>query len=164
MNIPINFSKLCKSNEIQGEDKIETKQLYELLDQATNYINSFKWCKDVKESYMGIGVSKILGIFLFHILPDGPKVDEWIWVIVGDLPPAYITIENAPNAACALDGYIGAMEEWVEAVKAGKSVDELIPVNVSPTIKYAMMLEERLKVLDKKFLSFYKDDLKEKIS
>lgn len=59
----------------------------------------------------------------------------WIWVIVGDLPPAYITTENNANPACALDGYITEMKEWVEAVRMGKPTSERIPVNAPPTFE-----------------------------
>ena len=54
-------------------------------------------------------------------------MDEWVWVIVGEVPPAYITIDDAPNPACAVDGYIGAMREWAAAVRSGESTDGLVP-------------------------------------
>ncbi|WP_208636415.1 hypothetical protein [Mesorhizobium helmanticense] len=41
------------------------------------------------------------------------------------------------------------MEEWVEAARQGKSVAELIPVNVPAN---AEMLDRRLKFLDEKVL------------
>jgi hypothetical protein len=88
------------------------------------------------------------------------EVDQWIWVIVGDLPPAYLTTDECPNPATALDGYIGAMLEWVDAAQKGKSVAELIPVNVPATKKHAKMLKTRLEFLDERILSEYQDDLK----
>jgi len=33
----------------------------------------------------------------------------------------------------ALDGYIAEMQSWVDAVRAGDSIDELIPVNAAST-------------------------------
>jgi hypothetical protein len=72
-------------------------------------------------------------------------------VIVGDLPPAYITVERVPNPASALDSYLGEMAAWVEAVRAGQPVDELIPVETTgggellePTAEHAEMLDTRL--------------------
>jgi hypothetical protein len=82
-------------------------------------------------------------------------------VVVGDLPPAYIAVDDAPNPACALDSYIGAMEDWVDSVKAGRPVDHLIPVNIAPTAENAAKLASRLKFLDEEILSFYADDLSE---
>ncbi|MER8486607.1 hypothetical protein [Mesorhizobium sp. M1322] len=52
----------------------------------------------------------------------------------------------------ALDGCIGAMEEWVAAARQGKSVADLIPVNVPANPANAEMLDRRLKFLDEKVL------------
>jgi hypothetical protein len=96
---------------------------------------------------------------LFQISPARQDVDEWVWVIVGDLPPAYITCEDSPNPACALDAYIGAMSEWVVAASSRSSVVELIPVNVEPSKENAERLRLRLKFIDDNILLNFKKDL-----
>jgi hypothetical protein len=103
----------------------------------------------------------VVSVFLFRIRPTKEETDEWIWIVIGDLPSAYITAEDAPNPASALDGYIGAMEEWVEAASTGKPTTDLIPVNVPPTPENAKRLESRLQFLDREILSRYADDLKD---
>lgn len=159
----IDFTKVIAANAIEGEDAKETVHLKAMLDEAKRYLLSFDWCAAIRETYMGrdFGIGGILAVFLFRITPAGDHVDEWLWVIVGDVPPAYITTEDAPNPACALDGYIGAMREWVDAAMSGRSVDSLIPVNVSPTPELAEQLKGRLNFLDKKILSYYQDDLEQ---
>lgn len=137
------------------EDKEEGKELYL---QAKNYLESHGWCLGVEESYVGMLYPGIIGIFLYKIVPGG-DADEWIWIVVGDIPPAYLTVDICPNPATALDGYIGAMEEWIYAVDNGESVQKLIHVNAPPTKKYADMLRGRLEFLDKEILSEYRDDL-----
>lgn len=144
---------------MKGDDEEETAELHEMLADATNYLKSFPWVREIKAAYWGIGVPKIVGVFLFEIDPSREDVDDKIWVIVDDLPPAYITAEDSPNPAAALDAYIGAMEQWVEAAKAGRSVENLIPVDVPPTLENAARLESRLRFLDKEILSKYSDDL-----
>lgn len=161
MTNKINFTKLVPTDKMQGEDQQETSELKLLLQDAIRYLGSFKWCLQVMESYFGIGVDSVVAVFLFRILPSSPDVDEWIWVIVGDLPPGYITTEDSPNPATALDSYIGAMTRWVEAVRAGRPLDDLIPVNAPPTQEYADQLESRLQFLDEEILEDYQDDLKE---
>ncbi|HET7731895.1 MAG TPA: hypothetical protein VFK48_17880, partial [Usitatibacter sp.] len=52
----------------------------------------------------------------------------------------------------ALRAYIGEMRRWVEAVKAGKPVTELIPVNGAPTRDNAMALESRLAFIEREIL------------
>jgi hypothetical protein len=86
-------------------------------------------------------------------------VDEFVWVVVGDLPSLYITTEDAPNAACALDGYIGAMEAWASAVLEKRPLQGLAPVAVDPTPEMALQLKSRLEFVDREVLSEYKDDL-----
>ncbi len=131
-----------------------------MLDEARQYLASFSWCEGIKSSYSGLGVGGVVAVFLFEISHSREDVDDWMWVVVGDLPPAYITCEDAPNPACALDGYIGAMREWAEAAIRGDSVDGLIPVNVPPTREWGENLLSRLDFLDEHILSRYEDDLR----
>lgn len=127
--------------------------------EALAFIRGFSWCDAVLELYEGIADPDILGVFLARIRPARPGVDEWLWIVVGDLPPAYLVIDRAPNPACALDGYIGLMREWVKAVERGAPVDDLIPVNVPPTREYAKMLDGRLRVLAEFLRENFQDDL-----
>jgi hypothetical protein len=161
LNAWVNLAKVVPSSEIIGEDENETKELMEMFENASKYIQSFSWCARVESGYMGMGYPGIMGVFLFKIKPAKENVDNWIWVINGDLPSAYISAYGFPNPATALDGYIGAMIEWVEAVKSGDDVSDLIPVNVPPTKEWAEQLESRLKFLRDEILSCYEDDLAE---
>jgi hypothetical protein len=157
----IDLTKLTHSAALRGEDDNEIQLLKAMLSDAERYLLSFGWCRDIIESYIGIGVGGVVAVFLFQITPNGKLVDEWLWVIVGDIPPAYITIDSAPNSACALDAYIGAMQKWINAVSNGHPVDGLIRVNVSPSLENVGRLKSRLDFLDKQILSRYSDDLKD---
>lgn len=137
-----------------------TAEFTEWLSEARKFLLYYKWCRAIIEEYVGIFVDGVIGVFLFRIDAARPDVDEWIWVMVGDLPSAYLTCEQSPNPATALDGYIGAMSEWVEAALNGKSVAKLIPVNVPATKENGDLLGKRLKFLDERVLSRYRDDLK----
>jgi hypothetical protein len=159
MNIKVDLTKVVPAAHLKGENDEDTHLLTQMLTEATNYLSAFQWCKRIVESFFGIGVGGIMAVFLFRIKPSSEHVDEWMWVIVGDLPPAYITVDSAPNPACALDAYIGAMEEWVEAADSGRPVDNLIPVNIAPTSENARKLQRRLKFLDEEILSKYSADL-----
>ena len=160
MNVNVDLSKVVPFSEIRGEDMQETEALKQMVKEARDYLSSFEWCGPIRESFLGIGVGGVVAVALFHIAPAKPTIDEWLWVIVGDLPPAYITAENAPNPACALDAYIGAMIEWVQAVRTHRPTDKIIPVNVPPSKEYADRLEVRLAFLDREVLSKYAEDLK----
>jgi hypothetical protein len=157
----LDFSKVVPTAEMGGGTDEETEELKAYLNEAESEINFYSWHDGIVRSYFGMGIGGIFAIFLFEILPNRKNVDNFVWVIVGDLPSAYITCETAPNPACALDCYICAMEEWVEAAKIGKSVENLIPVNVPATPENGLLLETRLKFLDEKILVNHKADLDE---
>ena len=160
MKIRVDLSKVVPSSEIKGEDETETAGLKRLLEEANKFLATFDWCVGIKDSYLGIGIAGVIGVFLFKIAPRRKNVDTWIWVVVGDIPPAYISAESNPNPASALFGYIWEMRKWIKAVKLGKSVEDLMPVNIPPTSEWAIALERRLKFFDEEILAKYQDDLR----
>ena len=135
------------------DTSLETEQsLKAAIVEATDYLLFYNWVERINKIYVGEYFEGILGIFLFNIEPKLFGVDDYTWVIVGDLPSAYVTVEDSPNPACALDGYIGAVEQWTAAVFEGKSLQNLIPVNAEPTISNAKQLERRLEFLDQEIM------------
>lgn len=153
----IKFAKLSSIDEIQGDDEVETSQLKALAERAKNFILGFRWCKGIVESYYGGGVDNIVAVLLFKIEPGIVGVDEWLWVIVGDLPPAYLVTDVAPESASALKAYVREMRRWVEAVNSGNSTKELIPVNAPATPQYAQMLKSRLDTLEEEFIPLFEE-------
>lgn len=124
-------------------------KLSELESAALNYIRSFSWSGEVLALFRGVHVAGILGIFLVRHNPSVPGVDEWLWIVVGDVPPAYLVAEGNPTPADALEGYIREMRRWVKAAGSGEPVDDLIPVNAPPTAEFAGMLARRLDSLER---------------
>jgi hypothetical protein len=116
--------------------------------RARAYLESHNWVSAIKGEYLGYRLDGVIYVFLFEFVPAEPNVPSWTWVIVGDVPSAYISCHHAKTPYVALDGYIGAMDEWVEAAREGKSVADIIPVNAPATPEYAEMLGGRLKFLD----------------
>lgn len=151
--------RVASFDEYEWDDADERNRVWRMLEFARAYLVDFEWCSRTIREYVGLAVGDVIAIFLFEIEPAREDVDDWVWVIVGDLPPAYITTDDAPNPAAALDAYIGAMEEWVAAVEDGRPVEGLIPVNAPPTMESAQMLKSRLRFLDEQVLSAYEDDL-----
>jgi hypothetical protein len=128
------------------EDREVARTMYQ---RARRFLESFAWCRGIEQGYVGILQSDIVAVFLFKIRPAKPDIDEWLWVVVGDLPSAYLVCDDSPNPATALEGYIQEMSRWVEAVETGQSVADLIPTRADPTPKYAAMLKSRLGVLNR---------------
>ena len=156
----LDFTKLVPANDYVGEDDEETRLVSELYEEARAYLTSHRWCAGIRQGFVGIAVGAILGVFLLHIDPTKRDVDEWLWAVVGDIPPAYLVVDQAANPACALDAYISEMTLWVQAVRNGEPVDEVIPVLtrdggavLEETAENAEMLAGRLEFLGEAILS-----------
>ncbi|ANT51228.1 hypothetical protein [Mesorhizobium amorphae] len=139
--------RLPPVNVSTGENELDSARV-----EARKHLEFHDWVLSIKGEYLGYDAEGIVYIFLFEIEPGRPDVPEWIWVIVGDVPPTYIPADDTRTPFEALDGYIGALEDWVEAARHGKSVAKLIPVNVDANPANAEMLASRLKFLDEKIL------------
>lgn len=101
----------------------------------------------------------MLAVFFFSIEQAFNSVPDNIWVIVGDLPPAYIDTIDNPNGSCAIDGYVMEMDKWVDNVINNRSIEDLIPVNVPPTREYAIMLKSRLDLIKEQILFKLRDEI-----
>ncbi|WP_216352868.1 hypothetical protein [Sphingomonas sp. LM7] len=142
-------------SSVDDVDLSLSSELRDALSEARSFLTFFEW-GNITSEFLGAHFDGIFSIFLFGIEPGRDDVDHWVWVFVGDIPPAYITCEDAKSPYEALDGYIGAMEEWVQAARDGASVADMIPVNVPATPEYAAALESRLKFLDEEILPLLK--------
>lgn len=141
----------------QFADIKEFQGVLELSKEATAFLESHSWCLAVKEVWFDRGYS-FLSIFLIEILP-GPGADELVWVIVGDVPPAYIDTQTCDNGVSAVKSYIYCMREWCNAAKTGADTSELIPVYsrdslkpIPATPKMFNLLERRLKFIEEEIM------------
>jgi hypothetical protein len=165
----VDFTKLVSCDHFAGEDAEDDALVKEMIERGKSYLSSFEWCGEVVECHVGdIAVGGVVVVLLLRIVPTQEDVDEWLWVIVGDLPPAYVVTDDSPNAAAALDRYIGEMERWVAAVKAGEPLDDVIPVETSggaeplePTPERADDVARRLRFLDEEILRYHAEDLRQ---
>lgn len=134
-------------DQIFGDDEEDIKLLLVMASEAQTYIQSFSWCKSIRETYFGNGFGGVVAVFFFRIEPYRKGLDEWLWVVVGDVPPAYLVIDDCKTPSQALEGYIEEMSKWVKLAKQGRSSKKVIPVNIPSTPENASQLEGRLKFL-----------------
>ena len=130
---------------------IQEDEVSAMLCEAIGYVSSFKWCTQILEKRIGFVLPGIAAIFLFEI-DSKYDIDKWIWVVIGDLPSAYISPSFANTPCEALVSYVAEMRAWVEAVRNKKDLSGYIPVNALPTIENANSLENRLNYLEKNVL------------
>lgn len=139
---------LRPADQLRGATPEETASLHRQVAQARDYLERQRWCAGVHQILSGLQVPDVVAVMLCKVLPAAPDADEWLWVIVGDVPPAYIVLDEAPDADAALEAYVGEMRAWTQAVRLGQPTGDLIPVNAEPTQKNAELLERRLDLLD----------------
>jgi hypothetical protein len=140
-------SGLVSSLKIIGEDEMDTALLRKMAADAEVFIRSFSWCSSVLESYFGDGIGGIFAIFFFRIRPSRPDVDPWIWIMVGDVPPAYLSLRDAKSLAIAYRTYIDGMSKWVELARksqVGTPRDGVPPVNIPSTPEWAERVNQKL--------------------
>ena len=134
-------------DQMAGDDEEDTALLREMAESAENCLKSFSWCLAVRDSFFGAGIGKIIAVFLFRISPARHDIDEWLWVVVGDMPPAYLVTECCKTPSEAIEAYIEEMSKWVEHARRGQESAEVIPVNVPATPEWAENLNKRLETL-----------------
>src|SRR4051812_48819734 len=105
----LDMRKVVPAAMLAGEDAEDTALLRGMLERASQYLRSFRWCADIEEAYFGLGVGGVVAVFLFRIRPAQTGVDPLLWVVVGDVPSAYLVTDRAPSPACALEGYVELM-------------------------------------------------------
>jgi len=154
----VNLQKLTPAQAIAGEDAEETRLLREMLQSATGYVQSFRWCPSISEVYLGCGVGGVVAVFLFHFDQPIGETDEWLWVIEGDLPSAYLVLDQAEDPASALEVYCQLMDEWAQAILAGRTVKDVFPVRAAPSRENAMALLKRLEFIRSRLLPNWRAD------
>jgi hypothetical protein len=145
---PEAISGVVAIDQMLGENEEEQLLLRSLFEDAKQFLLSQKWCLGLGETYFGEGIGGVIGIFLFGLAPVPDNIDQWVWVIVGDLPSAYLVLDESPTPVEALETYIELMREWVALAYDGKESSDVIPTGVPPTPEYAAMLEGRLNTLE----------------
>jgi len=143
--VPVN--SVVPLSRMVGDDDEDSKLLSVMASGAQNYLRCFPWCKDICEAYFGDGYGGIVAVFLFRIEPARAGVDESLWVIFGDVPPAYLVTAVCKTPSQALERYIDEISKWVELAKQGKSSKDVIPVYTPATIENAADVETRLNLL-----------------
>jgi hypothetical protein len=133
--------------KMSGGDEKDKRLLQTMAQNAQGYIESYSWCKSIREIFFGNGVGGVVAVFFIRIEPSRSDVDEWLWVVVGDLPTAYLVIDDSDTPSQALESYIWEMSKWVKLAKRSRSSRRVISVNTPSTPENAEALDGRLRFL-----------------
>jgi hypothetical protein len=135
--------------KMRGDEPDDTDLLLKLRNKASEYLMSFPWCVSILETYFGDGVGGVVAVFLFRVLPSRPGIDEWLWIVVGDLPSAYFVTDDLKSPYEVLEAYITHRGRWVRFAMEGTAPpDDVMPIHeVAPTPKSGKDLQTRLNTL-----------------
>ena len=141
----IDTSSFQDESEITGDDPEDTELLREMAAEARAYIEDYEWCPPIKSVHLALGIGGVVAAFLFSSTkPSMDTDDDALWIIVGDLPNAYVVVEPGDDGEAALSRYCALMEDWTFNVLKGNSLDESFPVAAEATHENAEMLSQRI--------------------
>lgn len=137
-----------RSSDIVGDSLEDTTLLRDMAASARSYLTSFAWCPEIRETYLAAGVGGIVAVFLFEFNKPIQDTDDKLWVIVGDLPSAYMVVDPSDETPQeALEKYCELMEGWIQAVRSSSTLKAAFPVATEPTPENADLLDRRIAFL-----------------
>jgi hypothetical protein len=144
----IDRSSLQKFPLIFGDSDYDTELILSMKNEAVEFICNQSWGRMPDQCYFACGVGEIYSIWLFDY--DIPVSNEYktLWVIVGDIPPAYMVPDEISNCEDVLRCYVRLMRDWVKSVLNGDSLLDCVPVNAVPNVENAKLLSSRLDFLE----------------
>lgn len=118
-----------------------------MASEARKYIGAFPWAPPLAGLFFASGVGGIVAVFLaeFSEVIDG--TDKSLWLVVGDLPSAYLVVEPDDTPKEVIERYIHMMELWAHTVGSGNSPTECFPIDAAPTHDNASDLLKRTALL-----------------
>lgn len=114
---------------------------------AERFLAGQHWVSRVHGVTPVFAIAGTLGVFRCAVIPSQPDADVMVWVVVGDLRPAWVLHEPGDSWQDALAGYVDDMERWVAAARAGKPLSDVIPVDVARTGEYLDEFAARLEFI-----------------
>jgi hypothetical protein len=143
----VDVSRLVPIDDIRGDTKRESALLREMAAEALDFVAGQAWAAPARGAWFGLGVGDVVGVFLVEFARAVGRTDRQLWVVVGDLPSAYLVTDHAPTATAALREYCVLMERWAQAVLDGRSLQRCFPVEAPATSTNARSLLRRVRTL-----------------
>jgi hypothetical protein len=138
---------LTQVDNIVGGDEEDTKLLREMAAEAREYICGFHWCLPIKAMFVADGVGGVIALFLVEFEGKIGGTDDRLWVVVGDLPSAYMVVNSDETPQEALENYCVLMDDWIAAVLGSGDLDSVFPVEAPATRENAELLRSRMAFL-----------------
>lgn len=98
-----------------------------LINESKIYLASQKWCGEIYEGWLFTNIGYALCIFLYRIDKLQSSEDNLVWIVVGDIPPAYLDTYNVESTKEVIENYIELVEDWIENAESGNSFEDCFP-------------------------------------
>jgi len=142
---PVNIDQISPALEYYSELPL-------LLDESHRYLSSHPWCQNITNGWLFTNLGEVLCIFLYQIENSQSPTDNLIWVIVGDLPPAYIDSKEIGNTRKVVEVYIYLVKDWIEHAENARNMEQCYPLLSGWTEEHVEMLKVRADLLEKSIL------------
>jgi hypothetical protein len=145
-DVRLDVRSMLPIHQMKGESEFETRLLLSYVDEACMWLSGYTWCTEIRERLFGVGVGGVIAVFLIEVVVKSVDL-EWLWVVVGDLPPAYFARSHAGSPCEALLFYCNLVEQWADAVGREPSGRDLFRFRVDATAEVAAMLTSKVETL-----------------
>jgi hypothetical protein len=135
-------SKVKDINEYAAVADVGTPAFLKLFHGAREYVCSLAWVKRVKQVFVGLVLGERAAVFLYETAPVKRGVDRFHWIVWGDVPAAYLVLDDAPDPDSAVEAYLFEVRNWIAAVRGQESLPDVMPINWPKTPEGADQLEQ----------------------
>ena len=144
---PVHREYFQEEHAIAGDSVEDSQLLKTMAKEARRYLLAHRWCPPVNRLFLAHGIGGVAAVFYVEFARPIDGGDKELWVIVGDLPSAYLVTDEINTPYAALQSYCALMDDWIRAVRDSKPLDEVFPVEVTPTLESAEKLASRIRFL-----------------
>jgi len=124
-------------------------EVIEMHQKASLYINDFAWCREVKNSILYLNLGSTLCVFLLEIDNSASNEDNFLWIVVGDIPSMYLDVYGAKTTIEVLSRYSALAKDWIFNVEHRLSINHCYPFYTGTTMEMAYMLKKRVDFIEK---------------
>jgi hypothetical protein len=140
MKYPIKVTNLTPALEYYAE-------LAVLVQESKDYLNSHSWCTKINDGWVFINLGRVLCIFLYAIENNQSPDDNLLWVVVGDLPAAYLDTFTVSDTKDVLKVYTELVNDWIVHVESNQSLDDCFPLKSDRSLESTEMVKRRIVLL-----------------
>jgi len=145
----MNKEQYQNEKAITGDSSEDTQLLRGMAVSARQYLLSFRWCPPVEQLRLAYGIGDVVAVFYVDFPRPIESGDTSLWVVVGDLPSAYLVTDEIDSPRVALESYCSLMDDWISAALGATHLDSAFPVAIAPTRENVESLKTRIEYLRK---------------